>query len=428
MVWDETGVAAMRNDTPVEEQRLLERALDRDNLFRALSRVVSNGGSPGVDGMTVKALPAYLKRHWRQIRSELSAGTYQPQPVKRVGIDKPEGGIRFLGIPCVLDRLIQQALLQVLQPIFEPHFSESSYGFRPGRSAHQAVRQAQTLIAEGHRWVVDLDLAQFFDRVNHDLLMSRIAINVKDKRVLKLIRAYLTVGVMEQGAVRATEEGTPQGGPLSPLLSNILLTDLDRELERRGHRFVRYADDANIYVKSQRAGQRVKASLTRFLEHRLKLKVNEAKSAVDRPWKRKFLGFSFTSERNHRRRVAPRAIARLKEEVRRLTRRTRGVTLARVIGELKRYLIGWKAYFGFAEVRSIFKDLDKWISRRLRCYLWKQWGRARYRRLKALGVSKDLAWNTVKSAHGPWRLSQSPALSIALPTVYFRTLGVPSLS
>jgi RNA-directed DNA polymerase len=423
----ETATGEATGDAPGEVQGLLERALERDNLFRALKRVIRNGGSPGVDGMTVKALPAYLKRRWPQIRSELLAGTYQPQPVRREEIDKPGGGVRLLGIPCVLDRFIQQALLQVLGPIFEPTFSESSYGFRPGRSAHQAVARAQTYIAEGCLWVVDLDLEKFFDRVNHDILMSRVAKQVSDKRVLGLIRRYLRAGVLAHGLVQATEEGTPQGGPLSPLLSNVLLTDLDRELERRGHRFVRYADDGNIYVKSERAGQRVKASLTRFLAVRLKLMVNEVKSAVDRPWKRKFLGFSFTARRPNRRRVAEAPLARFKDEVRRLTCRTRGVSLARVVEDLKRYLNGWKAYFGFAEVRSVFRELDKWLCRRLRCYLWKQWGRGRYRKLKARGISTDLAWNTVKSAHGPWRLSCSPALSIALPTVYFRALGVPPL-
>jgi len=402
-------------------------ALDRDNLVRALKRVISNKGSPGVDGMDVRALPAYLKRHWPQLRTELLTGRYQPQPVKRVEIDKTGGGKRKLGVPIVVDRFIQQALLQVLQPIFEPGFSESSFGFRPGRSAHQAVSRAQGFVAEGYRWVVDLDLEKFFDRVNHDLLMGRLAKRVHDRQILRLIRRYLQAGVLERGLVSPSEEGTPQGGPLSPLLSNILLTDLDRELERRGHRFVRYADDANIYVKSERAGRRVKAGLTRFLEVRLKLKVNEAKSAVAPPWQRKFLGFGFTARRPYRRRVALAPLERFKAEVRRLTGRTRGVSLARVIEELQRYLIGWQAYFGFAEVRTLFRELDKWICRRLRCYLWKQWGRRRYRELKARGVSRDLAWNTVKSAHGPWRLSASPALSIALPTAYFRALGVPTL-
>jgi RNA-directed DNA polymerase len=426
-LWDETTVDKTTSATPAEAQGLVRGVLDRDNLVRALRRVISNKGSPGVDGMDVRALPAYLKRHWPRLRSELLAGRYQPQPVKRVEIDKAGGGKRKLGVPIVVDRFIQQALLQVLQPIFEPGFSESSFGFRPGRSAHQAVSRAQGFVAEGYRWVVDLDLEKFFDRVNHDLLMGRLAKRIRDPQILRLICRYLRAGVLERGLVSPSEEGTPQGGPLSPLLSNVLLTDLDRELERRGHRFVRYADDANIYVKSERAGQRVRASLTRFLEVRLKLKVNEAKSAVAPPWQRKFLGFSFIARRPHRRRVALAPLERFKAEVRRLTGRTRGVSLARLIEELKRYLIGWQAYFGFAEVQTLFRELDKWICRRLRCYLWKQWGRRRYRELTARGVSRDLAWNTVKSAHGPWRLSASPALSIALPTAYFRALGVPPL-
>ena len=321
----EASMAERVSESLTEGEQLMERTCERGNLKRALARVKRNKGSAGVDGMSVNALPGYLKEHWPRIRERLLAGRYEPRPVKRVEIDKREGGgKRKLGIPCVLDRFIQQALLQVLQPIFEPSFAESSYGFRPGRSAHQAVAQAQTYIARGYHWVVDLDLEKFFDRVNHDFLMGRVAKRVQDKRVLKLIRSYLEAGVMEHGSVSETEEGTPQGGPLSPLLSNILLTDLDRELEHRGHCFVRYADDCNVYVKSARAGQRVKASLTRFLATRLKLKVNEAKSAVAQPWQRKFLGFSFTGGETLKRRIAPQALLRFKQRVRELSSRTQG--------------------------------------------------------------------------------------------------------
>ena len=425
----EASMARGATESLVDEQ-LMERVCERENLQRALAQVKRNQGGAGVDGMSVQQLSGYLKAHWPVIRERLLAGQYQPQPVKRVEIDKPGGGgKRQLGIPCVLDRFIQQALLQVLQPIFEPSFAESSYGFRPGRSAHQAVRRAQDFIAAGHRWLVDLDLEQFFDRVNHDLLLGRVAKRVQDKRVLKLIRAYLTAGAMEHGLVRAPEEGTPQGGPLSPLLSNILLTDLDRELERRGHCHVRYADDCNVYVKSERAGQRVKASLTRFLEGRLKLKVNEAKSAVARPWRRKFLGFSFIGIGPLRRRIAPQSLIRFKQRVRELTSRTQGRALSEAIERLALYLRGWRGYFGFCETPSVLRSLDQWVRRRLRSLVWKQWkrGRRRYAALVARGVGHDLAAQTAGSPHGPWCLAVSPALHIALPTTLFAALGLPCL-
>jgi RNA-directed DNA polymerase len=423
----EASVGASGKDTPVGAERVMERVVERGNLLAALRRVKRNGGSPGIDGMTVEELPGYLREQWPQIREALLAGTYRPQPVKRVEIPKPGGGVRKLGIPTVLDRFIQQATLQALQPEWDTTFSDGSYGFRPGRSAHQAIAQAQRYLGEGYSWVVDLDLEKFFDRVNHDKLMSLVKQRVADRRVLPLIDRYLKAGALTDEGLEATLEGTPQGGPLSPLLANLLLDGLDKELERRGHRFVRYADDCNIYVKSARAGQRVLASVTRFLARRLKLAVNAAKSAVDRPWRRTFLGFTCTAHRPNRRRVSEKALQACKQEVRRLTSRTRGVSLARVVGDLRQYLSGWYAYFGFAEAPSSFKELDSWTRRRLRGYRWKQWGRRRYRELRRRGVSRDLAWNTVKSAHGPWRISHRPALAIALPGSYFDGLGLPRL-
>jgi RNA-directed DNA polymerase len=423
----EATVGASGGNAPVRDVGLMERVVERGNLLAALARVKRNGGGPGVDGMTVEGLPGYLREQWLQIRKALLAGTYQPQPVNRVEIPKPGGGVRKLGVPTVLDRFIQQAVLQGLQPEWDTTFSASSYGFRPGRSAHQAVAQAQRYLGEGYGWVVDLALEKFFDRVNHDKLMSLVKKRVADRRVLQLIDRYLKAGALTDEGLEATVEGTPQGGPLSPLLANLLLDGLDKELERRGHRFVRYADDGNIDVKSVRAGQRVLASVTRFLERRLKLAVNAAKSAVDRPWRRTFLGFTFTGRRPNRRRVSDKALKACKEEIRRRTFRTRGESLVRVVGDLRRYLDGWYTYFGFAEAPSSFKALDSWIRRRLRCYLWKQWDRRRYRQLRRRGVSRDLAWNTVKSAHGPWRISRSPALAIALPGSYFDGLGLPRL-
>lgn len=414
-------------DAPVEGGGLMERVVERSNLSVALARVKRNGGSPGIDGMTVEHLPEYLRRRWPEIREALLSGTYEPKPVRRVEIPKAGGEVRELGIPTVLDRFIQQALLQVLQWDWDGTFSEWSYGFRPGRSAHQAVVQAQRYLEVGYSWVVDLDLERFFDRVNHDKLMSLVREQVSDRRVLKLIDRYLKAGVLTAEGFEATPEGTPQGGPLSPLLANLLLDGLDKELERRGHRFVRYADDCNIYVRSARAGRRVLASVTRYLERRLKLSVNEAKSAVDRPWRRTFVGFSFTASRPNRRTVSAKAVGKFKEQVRALTQRTRGVSLLTVVRELREYVLGWHGYFSYAEAKSVFKELDSWLRRRLRCYLWKQWGRGRYRELIKRGVSRDLAWNTCKSAHGPWRLSRSPALAFALPGGYFDALGVPRL-
>jgi RNA-directed DNA polymerase len=422
-------VAVRAPESPAMCEYLMEEVLERDNLRKALRRVKSNKGSPGIDGMSVWQLPGYLKEHWQEVHDQLLRGTYKPQPVKRVEIAKPGGGVRKLGIPTVLDRFIQQALLQVLQKYWDSTFSEHSFGFRPKRSAHQAVACAQQHLADGYCWIVDIDLEKFFDRVNHDMLMGRVAKRVRDRRVPKLIRMFLNAGVMENGLVSPITEGTPQGGPLSPLLSNIVLDDLDRELERRGHRFVRYADDCNVYVRSERAGRRVMESLTRFITRTLKLQVNEAKSAVVQPWECTFLGFSFTSGPEPKRRIAPQAIERLKERIRKLTRRTRTVGLKQMVAELAQYLIGWKGYFGYGQTIDVLKKLDSWIRRRLRCVTWKQWkrGRVRFAELRARGVIKDLAAQTAGSPHGSWRISRSPALSFAFPNAYFKTLGLPSL-
>ena len=407
----------------------MEEVCERKNCEQALARVKSNKGSAGIDGMTVEELPAYLTKHWPTIREQLLSGTYKPPPVKRVEIPKPDGGIRQLGIPTVLDRFIQQAVMQVLQRRWDPTFSEHSYGFRPGRSAPQAVTKAQQYIAAGYGWVVDLDLEKFFDRVNHDKLMAKLARRIRDKRLLKLIRAFLRAGVMEGGLVSPVDEGTPQGGPLSPLLSNIVLDELDQELERRSHRFVRYADDCNIYVRSQRAGERVMKSVSEFITRKLKLKVNEQKSAVSQPSKRKFLGFSFTWHREPKRRIAPKAIARFKQRVRELTRRTRGVRAETMVAQLSRYLTGWRGYFRFCQTPTVLRKLEEWTRRRLRSVIWKQWkqSRVRFAELTKRGVGKDLAAQTAGSAHGPWRLSNSPALTIALPNAYFLSLGLTPL-
>jgi RNA-directed DNA polymerase len=409
----------------------MEEVVERANLTAALHRVKGNKGSPGIDGMTVEQLPGYLVEHWPALRDQLLQGTYRPQPVKRVEIPKPGGqGMRKLGIPTVLDRFLQQAVLQVLQPDWDRTFSPHSYGFRPHRSAQQAVAQAQQYVAEGYGWVVDLDLEKFFDRVNHDKLLGQVAKRITDQRVLRLLRAFLTAGVLEQGLVSPTAEGTPQGGPLSPLLSNLVLDTLDRELERRGHRFVRYADDCNIYVRSARAGQRVMASLTRFITTTLKLTVNSAKSAVAPPGERTFLGFSFTRPPVPRRRLAPSTVIRLKVKVRGLTRRTRGVSLETMVQQLSIYLRGWRGYFGFCQTPSVLTHLDEWIRHRLRSVVWKQWkrGRTRFLELRRRGVGLALAANTAGSAHGPWRLSHSRALDLALPKAFFVTLGLPELA
>ena len=423
------ALAARGDKAKAEARSLIEEVLRRENVQKAYRRVVANGGAPGVDGMRVDELMAYCRKHWPRIREGIRSGAYRPQPVKTVEIPKPGGkGTRMLGIPTVLDRMIQQALLQVLSPIFEPTFSNWSFGFRPGRSALGAVSWSRVHIAAGYRWVVDLDLEKFFDRVNHDILMSRVARRVKDKQVLRLIRRYLQAGLMEGGVVSPRSEGTPQGGPLSPLLSNILLDELDKELERRGHRFCRYADDANVYVKSRRAGERVMASLETFLWERLRLKVNRDKSAVARPWERKFLGYSVTTNRMPRLKVAPESVKRLKEKLQLVFRRGRGRRLDRVIEELNLVIRGWVAYFRMSDVRVSFEELDGWIRRKLRCLLWRQWKRPWSRRAKlmARGLDEVQASVSAYNGHGPWWNAGASHMNQAVPIRYLRAHGLLS--
>ena len=428
----EPPVAKPIPESPACAEQLMEEVCGRGNLERAWNRVRSNKGGPGVDGMTIDDAKSYLHEHWPSIRSQLLEGTYQPQPVKRVEIPKPDGGVRKLGGPCVVDRLIQQALLQVLQERWDSNFSPHSYGFRPGRSAHQAVAQAQRYIAAGYSVVVDLDLEKFFDRVNHDALMARVAARVSDKRVRKLARAFLKAGVMEGGLVSPVDEGTPQGGPLSPLLSNLVLDDLDKELARRGHRFCRYADDCNIYVRSRRAGERVMASVSRFLTNKLRLKVNEIKSAVARPEERKFLGFSISNDGSERH-IAPKVLVKFKAQIRDMTRRTRGISLPQLVKELTPYLLGWRGYFGFCQTPRVLTNLEAWIRQRLRLYLWRhlwrQWqnGPNRFTELRRRGVPKFSAAVAAGSPTGFWRMSGHPAVQQALRNPFFDSLGLPRL-
>jgi RNA-directed DNA polymerase len=414
--------------------RLMEQVCEPANLNRAYARVKANKGAPGVDGMSVKQLGGWIKLHKHELIASLLDGSYQPQPVRGVRIPKPGGkGMRQLGIPTVVDRLVQQATGQVLEPILDPSFSASSYGFRPGRSAHDALAAARQHVADGRDIVVDIDLEKFFDKVNHDKLMGRIMKRETDQALFKLIRAFLNAGVMENGLVGPTDEGVPQGGPLSPLLSNLVLDELDKELEKRGHKFVRYADDCNIYVRSARAGQRVMSGISRFIADQLKLKVNASKSAVDRPSRRTFLGFSFTDDpaaATPQRCIAPKAIDRFKERVRELSRQAKGQSLRQVAAVLGRYLRGWRAYFGINQTPSVTIALDKWIRRRLRCLVLRHWKtrRRRFVELRKRGVGEDLAAQTAGSSLGPWRLSHSPALSIALPNRFWDWLGIPRVA
>lgn len=410
---------------------MIQELLSRGNLLSALKRVEANKGSHGVDGMSVKTLREHILQNWHQLRQAIEEGTYEPSPVRRVEIPKPDGkGVRLLGIPTVTDRFIQQAIAQVLNPVFDPQFSEHSYGFRPKRRGHDAVRKAKQYMKEGYRWVVDLDLEKFFDRVNHDRLMAKLAEKVEDKMILKLIRKYLQSGVMINGVVMDTKEGTMQGGPLSPLLSNIVLDELDKEMEERGHRFVRYADDCNIYVKTRKAGERVKESITGFIENRLKLKVNQDKSAVDRPWKRKFLGFSFTWNKDPKIRISPQSMKKVKTRIREITSRKKPLSMEQRIRELNQYLTGWGGYYVLADTPSIFQGLDEWIRRRLRMCLWKQWKKpkTKVKRLVSLGIPKDKAFEWGNTRKGYWRIAGSPILSRSLDNQYWKSNGFKSLT
>jgi RNA-directed DNA polymerase len=414
----------------LENEMLMEEVVESKNLMKAYRRVVWNKGAAGVDEMRVEELKPYLKTEWPKIKGQLLEDRYEPQPVRRVEIPKPGGkGMRLLGIPAVVDRLIQQAVLQVLDPIFDSGFSESSYGFRPGRSAHQAVLKSREYVASGKRWVVDLDIEKFFDRVNHDVLMARVARKVKDKRVLRLIRRYLQAGIMTGGLVERAREGTPQGGPLSPLLSNILLDELDKELERRGHAFCRYADDSNIYVASRRAGERVMESVSQFLEKRLRLKLNKDKSSVDRPWKRKFLGYSMTPDKSPKLKVASESEARLRVKLKGIFKRGRGRNLKRVIEEMTKLLVGWGNYFKLAEVKAAFERLDEWIRRRLRCIRWRQWKRPRTRAKNLIkrGIPEETACKSAGNGRGPWWNAGAQHMNYAFPKSYFDRLGLASL-
>jgi len=426
----ETTTAELRAESQTGTEELMEEICDPENLREAYKRVKANKGSPGVDGMRIEELAGYLREHIDEIKEQLVKGTYKPAPVKRVEIPKGAGGTRKLGIPTVVDRFVQQAILQVLQRRWDGTFSEYSYGFRPGRTAHQAVAQAQKYIAEGYRVVVDMDLEKFFDGVNHDILMSRVARRETDKRLLRIIRGFLNAGIMEGGLVSPSREGTPQGGPLSPILSNLLLDDLDKELEKRGHRFVRYADDCNIYVKTERSGGRVMDSVEKYLARKLKLKVNREKSAVGSPKDRKFLGFSFFGEGKPRRKISAKSLKQFKKRIRELTRRTRGVSIRRMVDDLAPYLRGWVGYYGHCETPTTLRDLDSWIRRRLRCVIWREMknGWIRYRRLTARGVRSDMAKRAAGSYHSPWHTARSRAMSIAYPNAYFRNLGLPQLA
>ena len=408
---------------------LMEQILSRENLLTALKRVERNKGSHGVDEMPVQNLRRHVLQHWQTMKMEIFEGTYKPQPVRRIEIPKPDGGLRLLGIPTVTDRFIQQAIAQVLTSLYDPTFSDYSYGFRPRRSAHDAVKKAKSYLTDGNRWVVDIDLEKFFDKVNHDRLMGTLAKRIEDKRLLKLIRKYLKSGIMINGLVTTSEEGTPQGGPLSPLLSNIVLDELDTELEKRGHKFVRYADDCNIYVKSKKAGNRVMNSVTSYIEGKLKLKVNLDKSAVDRPWKRKFLGFSFTIHKEPKVRIAKESVKRMENKIREITSRKKPYPMTYRIKKLNQYLMGWCGYFALADTPSVFRNFDSWIRRRLRMCIWKAWKlpRTRVRKLTGLGVPKGKAYEWGNTRKSYWRISKSPILHRALDNSYWNHQGLKSL-
>ena len=415
--------------TKAESMGLMEAVCERGNLLKAYDRVVRNKGAAGVDGIGNPEFKAHLQKHWPAIKGHLMAGTYVPNAVRRVDIPKPQGGTRMLGIPTLTDRLIQQALHQVLSPLFEPTFSDSSYGFRPGKSAHQAVKAAQRYSTEGRQIVVDLDLSKFFDRVNHDILMGLIAREVGDDRVLLLIRRYLEAGMMDDGLIQPRREGTPQGGPLSPLLSNILLTELDRELGKQGHAFCRFADDCNTYVRSRRAGERVKRGITRFLAERLKLEVNETKSAVDSPNKRKFLGYTFSWHHRPKLKVSISSLKRLMGNIRELMRKGRGRSVGATIHDLNPMLRGWAAYFRWVETRQALSELDQWVRRKLRCIIWRQWKRpaTRYANLKKAGLKEDQARKSASNGRGPWWNSGKAHMNFAFPKKYFDKLGLVSV-
>ena len=419
------------SESRCEQTDLMERCVDRENMLKAWKRVKKNGGSPGVDGMTIEEAEKYLKIHWPRIRTELLEGFYQPKPVRKVEIEKPGGGMRQLGIPTVVDRLIQQCILQILQPQWDPTFHPNSYGFRPGKSAHQAVCQAQKYVQEGRRFVVDVDLEKFFDRVNHDILMDRVMKRIKDKRLVKLIRRYLRAGIMDQGLVSARDEGTPQGGPLSPLLSNLLLDEVDWELEKRGLAFARYADDCNVYVSSQKAADRAMKTMEKIMG-KLKLKINRIKSAAGSVLKRKFLGYSLWigTGREVKRRVAPQALEKFKGRVRDLTSRTCGRSMKQVIEELDRYLKGWKNYFHLADTPGVFSELDSWVRRRLRMLPLKQWKRGTtcYRELVARGLSSKAAASIASNHHSYWKMSGTSGMNVAFPNSYFDEMGLTRLT
>lgn len=424
-----SSVTAKRENSSPGRETLMEAVVEGENMRRAYWQVVRNKGAGGIDGMEVEELKPYLKAQWSRIKEELLEGRYKPQGTRTVEIPKPSGGMRQLGIPTVVDRLIQQALQQVLSPVFDKHFSKSSYGFRPKRNAQQAILQARGYVAEGKRWVVDIDLEKFFDRVNHDILMSLVVRQVKDRRILGLIRRYLQAGIMADGVIEQRTEGTCQGSPLSPLLSNIVLDELDKELERRGHTFCRYADDCNVYVRSRQAGERVMSSLKQFLGRRLRLQINEKKSAVARPWKRKFLGYSMTFNRQPKLKVAEESVKRFKEKVRELMRKGRNQKIGKTIEELRLLMRGWMEYFKLAQVKTTFEELDSWIRRKLRCILWRQWKRpyTRFKHLRQQGLDEMSARQSSGNGRGPWWNAGTSHMNLAFPKTFFDKMGLPSL-